>query len=134
MAKTSLVGQDMRNNALTLTGPLISSTATTKSYISTAIALTYSASMTPNLASGDIQVITVTNTSAFTINAPTGITTSGKWLLRINNASGGVMGTITWNAVFRQGTVTSPANGKAVILSFYWDGTSHLKTSEADAI
>lgn len=91
------------------------------------IAETYSTSITPNLRFGNIQAITATNTTAFTINAPTNATPGCELTLCIKNASGGVHGNITWNAVFKVATWTKPATGYNRSIRFFYDGTNWIE-------
>lgn len=90
----------------------------TPAYSPTAVALTYSASITPDLALGNVFTITATNNTAFTINAPlsragNGNTSPGgqRITFRILNTAGGALGTVTWNAAFKLAAWTSPAAG-----------------------
>ena len=129
MARTTVGALDVRSTAA-----LSITSITAKKHIGTIQLVAYSASITPDLSLGDILVLTVTNTSVFTINAPLNPTIGQRWILRLANASGGTMGVITWDATFRQGTVNRPVNGKSAVLEFYWDGTNHWKVSEADAL
>lgn len=91
-------------------------------------AVTYSASMTPNLALGLTQQITATNTTAFTINAPINPIVNQDWSLQLVNSSGGSLGTITFNAAFKATGFTAPANGKMRWYGFRYDGTNHILT------
>lgn len=131
MARTTIGGSDIR-----ATAAVGISSLTAVKQIGTIHATTYSSSMTIDLSTGDIQTINVTNTTAFTLNAPTNPTTGQLWILRIanGNSGSGAIGTITWNSAFKQGTVTSPAKGFSVVLQFYYDGTNHWKVSEADGL
>lgn len=102
----------------------------------TPVTVTYSASMTPNASAGRLFVITPTNTTAFTINAPTNTPPSGTTLrisIRIRNGSGGALGTITWDAVFKMAAWTSPANGYSRTISFDWNGTNWVEASRTTA-
>lgn len=100
---------------------------------------TYSASITPNASLGVWHAITVTDGSAFTINAPAGAPAAGKagdlFFIEIVNSSGGVMGTITWNAVFVFAGVTwtKPASTKSRFVGFRWNGTSWICVAAAGA-
>ncbi len=99
---------------------------------------TYSASITPNAAAGPWQTITVTNATAFTINAPTNppdSTHNQELTIEILNSSGGVMGAVTWNAAFVLvgGAFTNPANTKKRFIEFSWNGASWIETSRAGA-
>ena len=88
-------------------------------------AITYGASMTPDLSKGGVQTITVTNNSAFTVNNPANVAVGMEWTLNILNSSGGSMGTVSFGGAFRLGTFTAPANNKARVGTFYYDGTNH---------
>ena len=90
----------------------------------TQVILAYSASITPNAAEGNSFVITANNTSAFTINAPINPATGQEIVITIKNASGGALGVITWNAVFKKATFTSPANGFNRSIRLRYDGTN----------
>lgn len=98
------------------------------------VVLTYSASMTPNAGARPWQKITVTNGTAMTINSPTNPVDGASLTFDIFNNSGGAMGAITWNAVFKlAGAFTNPATGKHRTISFYYDGTSWFETNRAAA-
>lgn len=82
--------------------------------------LTYSASITPNLALGNYCVIVVGNTSAFTINAPTNAAHIQDLYFEIVNVSGGAMGAITWDATgYPYKSWTAPANGFRKVVHFH---------------
>lgn len=91
--------------------------------------LSYSPSITPNPAQGEYMIVPVTDNVNFTINAPT-TSKNGTITVEIDNNSGGVMGSITWNATYVLGTAfASPAsNGKASI-SFSWNGTNWIEVA-----
>lgn len=91
--------------------------------------IAYSASMTPDASLGDMQQITITNGTAFTINAPTNPLT-GQWLeIMIRNTSGGAAGVATWNAVFKMVAWTQPATANSRSITFRYDGTNWVETS-----
>ena len=88
--------------------------------------MTYSASITPDANKGMFKSITVTNATAFTINAPINPPSSvmtQEMVIEIFNNSGGAMGAITWNAAFHMyGAFTNPANGNHRMVRFAWNG------------
>lgn len=100
-----------------------------RSLVNTINTITYSASMTPDASLGDLWVITATNGTAFTINAPTNPLTGQRINLMIRNASGGGLGVATFNAVFKQATfaTTPPANGFSDSADFRYDGTNWVQ-------
>lgn len=91
------------------------------------VTVTYSASMTPDASLGSHQVMTVTNGSAFTINAPTNPTLDRMMTVIMRNASGGALGTATWNAVFKMAAWTNPGNGNSRSITFRYDGTNWVE-------
>jgi hypothetical protein len=101
------------------------------------VALTYSASMTPDLIKGSWQTITVTDGVAMTVNAPTNPPAAQNTELTVEvlNSSGGVMGAITWNAafIFAGATWANPASTKKRFARFEWNGSAWLCTGVAAA-
>lgn len=96
--------------------------------------ITYSASMTPD-ASMVRNVITATNGTAFTINAPSNTPTipGETFTLIIRNTSGGALGVATFNAIYKLATWTQPANTNSRSITFAWDGTNWVEMSRTPA-
>src|SRR5712692_283420 len=95
------------------------------------ITVTYSASMTFDAANGTEFDITATDGNAFTINAP--INPAGDGLVFtaiIRNTSGGALGAVTWNGVFKMSAWTQPANGFSRSIIFRWDQTNWVQISQ----
>lgn len=95
--------------------------------------ITYSASMTINSALGSQFLITANNGTAFTINAPTNPVDGQPITITIKNTSGGALGVVTWNAVFKMAAWTSPATGNSRSIQFMYDGTNWVEMSRATA-
>jgi hypothetical protein len=95
--------------------------------------LTYSASITPDAGAGMVWKIVATDTSAFTINAPSNPDVGAVRTFDIKNSSGGTQGTITWNAVFllAGAAFTNAGNGKRRTITFYYDGTNWVELNRA---
>ena len=94
--------------------------------------LTYSTSITPNSAIGDYKIITATNGTAFTINAPLMPANGRVLMFDILNSSGGAMGGITWNGAFKlAGAFTNPASTKHRTITFVYNGTNWIETNRA---
>ncbi|MCI0349115.1 MAG: hypothetical protein L0Z53_06780 [Acidobacteriales bacterium] len=94
---------------------------------------TYSASITVN-AEYEVHTIIATNGTAFTINAPNNRRTGRKITFDIKNSSGGALGAITWNAVFKlAGAFVNPANTFRRTITFYDDGTNYIEINRAAA-
>lgn len=82
--------------------------------------LTYGTTVRPGGNLTRAQLIEVTNTSAFTIANPEQPREGATITLDIYNNSGGTMGTITWGDEYAlDGTVTNPADGDHLVISFY---------------
>ena len=94
--------------------------------------ITYGTTVTPNGSSSAMQVVTVTNNTAFTIANPSPVFGGGAmWWLRIANASGGAMGGVSWGSAYKFGNnVVMPATGLSKIFAFFYDGTNHWKMYE----
>lgn len=101
------------------------------------VLMTYSASMTPDSTMGNIFVVTATNGTAFTINAPPAVTpTPGigqRIVFLIRNTSGGALGVATWNAIYKMTAWTQPANGFSRSIEFYFDGTNWVEYARGAA-
>jgi hypothetical protein len=94
------------------------------------VVLPYSASMTPFPLRGQTQVITATNATAFTINAPTNSVKGIRLSFTLRNTSGGALGAATWNAVFKMSAWTNPGNGQNRSITFEYDGTNWVQVSQ----
>jgi hypothetical protein len=96
--------------------------------------LTYTASITPNLNSGELFEIIATNSTAFTINGPASLATSDEFTILLLNQSGGSLGTVTWNSIYKLGSgFTSPTNSQCAILKFYvYDANNVFLTSSSN--
>jgi hypothetical protein len=95
--------------------------------------VSYSPSMTVNAGHASDFTITATNGTAFTIEAPRNPTSGQVITFTIKNASGGALGTITWDAVFKMPAFTSPANGFNRSVTFAFDGTNWLQRYQSAA-
>lgn len=104
------------------TGELVFRAGTSLAYRS--VSVTYSASMTVDTTAGNIFEIVANNGSAFTINAPTNPRQGRPITFVIFNVSGGALGAVTWNAVFKLSAWTQPANGNNRVITYYYDGAS----------
>jgi hypothetical protein len=90
---------------------------------------TYGASMTLDAQISNEQIITATNGTAFTLNAPINMRYGQRLTIIIRNASGGALGAITWNAVFKMAAFSAPANGFSASIDFIWNGTNWVEVA-----
>ena len=95
-----------------------------KRYAYTAVrqTVTYSASMTPDLAEANHFTIIATNATAFTVNLPTNYgTSSEQFTFTIRNTSGGALGVATWTTGYKMSAWTQPATGFARSITFAYN-------------
>lgn len=92
--------------------------------------VTYSASMTPDCSLGTEFDITATNGTAFTINAPASASDDMIRVFTIRNTSGGALGAVTWDAVFKMSAWTSPATANSRSITFKFNGTNWVQISQ----
>lgn len=95
-----------------------------------AFTVPYSASMTFSVQYWDEFVITATNATAFTINSPTSAIKGKRITVVIRNTSGGALGVVTWNAVFKLSTWTQPANGNSRSIDYRFDGSNWIQIGQ----
>lgn len=88
------------------------------------------ATATPRPPLETVTRIRVTDTTAFTIAAPNCTPKTGMQQdILIVNASGGTLGTITWNAAYTfRNTFQPPGNGETTRVTFVYDGTAWRET------
>lgn len=96
--------------------------------------IVYSPNITPDLSKGAHVLINVTDGNPFTINAPINSIKGQEWLLVLENSSGGVLGAITYNAVFHFPTNNPPSAGDRRYTRMYFDGTFHWFTANLNNI
>jgi len=92
-------------------------------------ALTYGTTIATDLSLGNHFIVTVTDTVAFTISNPTQKAAGQRITYVIKNASGGVMGAITWGSDFKMSAFTNPATGYSRSIDFIAQnvgGTTYL--------
>lgn len=97
--------------------------ASVKTLATDRTAVAYSASMTPDASDATRFVITPNNGVAFTINAPTNLSSEQEIEIVITNSTGGALGAVTWNAIFKMAAWTNPATGFHRGIRFWYDGT-----------
>jgi hypothetical protein len=92
--------------------------------------ITYSASMTPDFSGGSQQIITATNGTAFTINAPIRPVTGAMMTITIRNTSGGALGAITWNGIYGKSAFTAPATANSRSITFCYSGSLWIQVAQ----
>jgi hypothetical protein len=84
---------------------------------------------------GNEYVITAINGTAFTISSPTlaNPATGQRLSIRVRNAAGVALGTVTWGTAYKMAAWTSPANGFSRAIDFQYDGTNWIEVSRTQA-
>jgi hypothetical protein len=83
---------------------------------------------------GNYFVLTVTDATAFTINSPSNHTKGKTYTYEINNASGGVMGAVSFGAQHKlAGSFTVPASGKRRTITFIDNGSNLVEVARSAA-
>ncbi|MFL6601392.1 MAG: hypothetical protein ACJ8R9_08675 [Steroidobacteraceae bacterium] len=95
------------------------------------VSVSYGSSITFNADDGYIFTITATNGHNFTINAPKNAGTGMTIALEIKNSSGGTLGAITWNSIFKMAAWTPPANGFTRAITFYFNDCNWRELSRS---
>jgi hypothetical protein len=88
---------------------------------------TYSTTVSIDASAGSLAVITATNGTSFTIANPTNDVTGQLLSIRVKNTSGVVLGTITWDTLYKLAAFTKPANGFSRTVTFIYDGTNWVE-------
>lgn len=92
------------------------------------------AASTPITAYGRLKTVvslTVNISDPFTIEAPALAETSKELEIIVRNMTGGALGTITWNGVYKRSSWTSPASGKSRSIRFVYNGTNWIEVGKA---
>jgi len=101
--------------------------------VSSVNVLVYGVTVTPDAGVADRQYLQVTNGTAFAIAAPANPTPYQTMYLTISNQSGGAIGAITWNAIYKFGTLTLPATGFQKTISYTYDGASWFENFQSSS-
>jgi hypothetical protein len=97
------------------------------------VAPTYGVSVAIDASLGNEYVVTATDGVAFTVANPTNATTGQRISIRIRNTSGGVLGAVTWDTLYKLAAWTSPATANSRAIDFQYDGTNWVEVSRTPA-
>jgi hypothetical protein len=89
--------------------------------------LAFNSSMTPDCQFSDAFLITASDPRAFTIAAPQHPAYGRRVLITIINATGGTLGTCTWQPAFKLGPWENPRSGHGRSIEFMYDGARWLE-------
>ena len=119
---------DLQGNTISATGAVSGATVNASSgVVYPRLTLTYGTTVNTDSSKADYFTLTVTDGVAFTIAAPSNPVTGNCITYTIRNTSGGAMGAITWNAVFKMAAFTTPATANQRSIRFVYDGTNWIE-------
>lgn len=93
------------------------------------VTVTYSTAITIDSSLGNSFAITATDGVAFAVNAPQNLRSGRRMKITIRNTSGGALGTVSWNAIFKMAAWTSPATANSRTIEFEYNGTFLVECS-----
>lgn len=94
---------------------------------------TYGVTVSINASEGNEFDITANTTAAFTISNPTNAIDGQRITVTVRNTSGGSLGTITWDTLFKLASFTNPANGNSRSIDFKYNGTNWVEVCRTPA-
>jgi hypothetical protein len=95
-----------------------------------ALAVSGAGTYVPNSDAYSSFIATVSTASGFTIANPSGAPIVGQKMKgTFKNTSGGAMGTVTFGANYKHGTITMPSTGNSFTLTWEYDGTNWVEES-----
>lgn len=96
----------------------------------------YGVTVAINAGAGDQFTITATNGVGFTVSNPINAPGSGngqRIQIRVKNTSGGALGALTWDTLYKLSAWAQPANGQSRSIDFVWDGTNWVEAARTPA-
>jgi hypothetical protein len=94
------------------------------------VSATYTDPYPINAALGNLFVVQVTGTSAFTISDPTNGVEGQRITIMVRKTGGGAMGVITWGSAYKMSAWTNPADTFSRSIDFIYDGTNWVQVSQ----
>ena len=101
-------------------------------YVENRVSLPYSTTITPDASKGNFFNTNATNGTGFTVAAPLSPPTdpqTQKITIEIGNLSGGALGTVTWDSIYKLAAWTSPATGNRRSITFQWNNVAWVEIS-----
>lgn len=90
---------------------------------------TYGVTVSIDASLASLFTITATNGTGFTIANPTNAVGGQLLMIQVKNTSGGALGTITWDTLYKMASFTKPANGFNRTVTFYYNGTNWVEVN-----
>lgn len=122
--------QDIRTTA----APTFASLTLTKALTVGLVNPAYQATVAIDAAQGNLFRITATNNVGFTVSNPTNAATGKVLTVMVRNTSGGALGVLTWDTLYKLGAAWSqPATGFSRSINFEYDGANWVETTRGAA-
>jgi hypothetical protein len=106
---------------------------TVGAFTSGRVSPTFGATVSFDAIRGNAFYVNATTGDAFTIAAPANPTAGQRIAVQIRNTSGGALGAVTWDPVFKMAAWTSPATGYARSVDFLYDGANWIEVGRTPA-
>lgn len=87
-------------------------------------ATAYGSVVTPDCSLGNYFTVNATTGAAFAIAVPLNPAAGMRITIEIINTSGGALGALTWNGVFKMNAFPATANGNSTAIDFRYNGTN----------
>ena len=115
----------------TLLGRATTDTVTNKTLVYRRSAPTYGVTVSIDASLGNEFDVTATNGTAFTVANPTNATDGQRITITIRNTSGGALGVVTWDTLYKLAAWTSPATAFSRSIDFKYNGVNWVEVSRA---
>src|SRR5437899_254353 len=102
-------------------------------FVQKSTTLTFGANVPVDASLGNDFVVTATTNAALQINNPTNPLIGQRITIMVRNTSGGAMGALTWDTLYKLATWTSPATGNSRSIDFRYNGTNWVEVSRTPA-
>jgi hypothetical protein len=106
------------------------STSGLPSFLLSRTAPTYGASVAIDTSLGNEFDVTATDGVAFTVANPTNATDGQRITITIRNTSGGALGVLTFDTLYKASAWTQPANGFSRSIDFKYNGTNWVQIGQ----
>lgn len=104
-----------------------------KAVITKRVTLTWAANIVTDASLGNTFFLAAIDANNRTFDAPTNAKSGERIRYYVSNTSGGALGTLSWNAIFKMAAWVNPANGSYRWIEFEYNGTNWQEGGRATA-
>lgn len=87
------------------------------------VTVTFAATVAIDASAGAMHIIPASTNINFLIGNPANLLLGDLIMVEVQNTSGGTLGTITWDTLYKMATFTKPTTGKNRVVTFRYNGT-----------